>query len=182
MIAIGIIGSIGSGKGVIGNYLVKHYDFYRVLMGNVVRAVARREGVPINRENLQMLGKKMREKHGNDYYINLVVEKARKSKKQRVVIDGMRFYEDVTVAKRELDAKIIQVEADAGIRFKRLQKRGRKGFATTLEKFEIDEKNEPGYNELQKTLKLVNYKISNNGTQQDLYKQLDNLMSELKVK
>ncbi len=138
-ITIGFIGSIGSGKGVAAKYLVKRYSFYRIVMGNLVRALARRKGIKISRKNLQNLAKRYRKKYGEDYFINLAVAKAKKSNKN-IVIDGIRTLADAQVAKKELNAKIVLIDAKPEIRFEREKKRRRKGFPETLTQFKFYEK------------------------------------------
>ena len=49
---LGLIGPVGSGKGIVSNYLIKKYGFKRIMMGNLVRAVAKKEKIPITRKNL----------------------------------------------------------------------------------------------------------------------------------
>jgi len=179
---LGLIGPVGSGKSIVSNSFIEKYGFYRIMMGNLVRAVAKKENIPINRKNLQELAKRKRKKYGEGYFINIAIDKAKKSKNDRVVIDGMRTLTDVVATKKELDAKIILVDAKTKIRFNRLKKRRRKGFSKTLKQFEIEEKNEPGYDELKKTLKHVNYAIENNTTEQELHKEIRALMEKLKIK
>ncbi len=178
-VTIGFIGPIGSGKGIAAKYLVERHSFYRIIMGNLVRAIARRKSIKITRKNLQNLAKNYRKRYGENYFISITIEKAKKSKKD-VVIDGIRTFADAQMAKKGLNAKIVLIDAKPEIRFKRLQKRRRKGFSETFAQFKLEEKNEPGFVELKKTLREVNYKIENNATEKDLYKKLDNLVKRLK--
>jgi len=178
-VTIGFIGPIGSGKGIAAKYLVERHSFYSIIMGNLVRAIARRKGIKISRKNLQKLAKNCRRKYGENYFIDIVIEKAKKSKKD-VVIDGIRTLADAQVAKKGLNAKIVLIDAKPEIRLARLRKRRRKGFPKILAQFKIEEKNEPGFAELKKTLCEVDYKIENNTAQKDLYKKLDSLVKRLK--
>ena len=180
MLAIGIIGTMGSGKGTISDYLVKHYGFYRVIMGNIVRALARKNKIEINRKNLQDLAKKRREEFGEDYFIDIAIEKAKKSKKDFILIDGVRTLRDAVKLKEQLGAKILMTDAKPEIRLERMKKRRRKGFAKTIEEFKFYEKNEPGYSELAKTLKHVDYEINNDGTKEEVYKNIDKLIKSIK--
>ena len=179
---LGLIGPVGSGKSIVSNSFIEKYGFYRIMMGNLVRAVAKKENIPINRKSLQDLAKRKRKKYGEGYFINIAIDKAKKSKNDRVVIDGMRTLTDVVATKKELDAKIILVDAKTEIRFNRLKKRRRKGFSKTLKQFELEEKNEPGYDELKKTLKHVDYTLENNTTEPELHKEISTLMKKLKIK
>jgi len=178
-IFLGIVGTIGAGKDNASNYLVNHYSFFKVHMGNLVRALARKEKIKITRENLGRLQEKYHKKYGKEFLINAAINKARESKKQKVIISGIRTPEQAARFKKEPNAKIIFIDAKPKLRFERLKKRKRKGFPKTLKEFKKQEKNEERYFKFNKILRYADYKIENNATEKDLYKKLDNLIRKL---
>jgi len=175
-IIFGVFGRIGSGKDSVSNYLVKKHFFYKIHMGNILRALARKAKIKITRENLQKLQEKYHKKYGHDFLLNIALEKAKGSKKQRIVVPGIRTPEQAARFKKEKNAKLIFVDAKPEIRFERTKKRNRKGSAKTIDEFKKQEKQEEKYFKFDKILRYSDYKLNNNGTEKDLYKQIDKLI------
>ena len=71
---LGLMGKMGSGKGYASKYLAKKYGYKIIGMGNIVRAVARKERMKPTRENLESLQKKY-SKNGKDFVIEKLKEK-----------------------------------------------------------------------------------------------------------
>lgn len=179
-IVLGIAGSIGAGKDLLSKYVVNRYSFYKIHMGDLVRALAKKEKIKITRENLQKLQEKYHKKHGKEFLIDIAINKARKSKKQKVVIAGIRTPEQAAKFKKEPNAKIIFIDAKPKLRLEYLKKRKRKGFPQTLREFKKQEKRENKYFKFNKILRYVDYKIENNKTEKDLYKKIDDLIKRLR--
>jgi len=175
-IFIGLMGTIGSGKTTASNYIVKKFKFKRVIMGNLVRAITRKEGLGINRKNLLLIQKKYRTKYGQDYFIKLAIKKLENAKKG--LIDGVRVPMDAIEAKK-VGAKIIFINASPKLRFKRMKKRRRESFSKTFEEFKKEEKMEFKLLDFKKTLRYMDYKILNNGNKKELFKKIDILLKRL---
>ncbi|MBI5148143.1 AAA family ATPase [Candidatus Pacearchaeota archaeon] len=175
-VLIGLIGTIGSGKTTASNYLVKKFKFKRVIMGNLVRAITRKEGLQVNRKNLLLTQKKYRTKYGNDYFIKTAVKKVEGAK--RGLIDGVRVPMDAIIPKKA-GAKIILIDASPKLRFERMKKRGRKGFSKTFTEFKKEEAMEFKLLDLKKTFKYVDYKIINNGNEKEFFKKFNKLIKKL---
>lgn len=173
---IGVIGTIGSGKGVVCRYLKKKYGLRVVSMGNLLRALAKKDKLKISRENLQKTQDKYHKKYGLDYIINLAIKKIKKFR--HAAIDGIRTPTQTKVAKKA-GAKLILVDAKPEIRFKRMKKRKRKGFSKTLREFKEDEKNEWKHFNFKKTFKYADFKLNNDGTEKQLFRQVDKIMKKL---
>jgi len=173
---IGVVGTIGSGKGVVCRYLKEKYRFRVVTMSNILRALARKNKIRISRESLQRIQDKYHEKYGLDYLINLAIKKIKKSK--NAAIDGIRTPTQVQVAKKA-GAKIIFVDAKPEIRFERLKERRRKGFPKTLKEFKKDEINEWRHFNFKKTFSYADFKINNDGNEKQLFAQVDKIIKTL---
>lgn len=173
---IGVIGTIGSGKGVVCRYLKNKYNFRVVSMGNIVRSLAKKDKIKITRENLQETQDKYHNKYGLDYIIKLAINKIKGYK--RAAIDGIRTPTQAQIAKKA-GAKIILVDAKSELRFERMKKRKRKGFPKSLKEFRKDEKNEWKHFDFEKTFRYADYKVNNNGTQKELFMQFDRLMKKI---
>lgn len=176
-IIIGLLGTIGAGKTTVSDYLVKK-GFERVVMGDLVREVAIKEGLELTRENLQAIQKKYRDNFGQEYFIKEAVDILKKSGKEKLLIDGVRTPTDATEAKKA-GAILVLIDAPKKIRFERLRARKREGDAQTFEQFLEQEKREWEMLRFRKSLKYVDYKIDNSRSIKELYKKIDSLLESL---
>lgn len=174
---IGLLGTIGSGKTTVSDYLVKK-GFERVVMGNLVREVAKKEGLELTRENLQAIQKKYRDNFGQEYFIKEAVERLKSSGKEKLLIDGVRTPTDASEAKKA-GAVLILIDAPKKIRFERLRARKREGDAQTFEQFLEQEKREWEMLRFRKSLKYVDYKIDNSRSIKELYKKIHSLLEKI---
>ena len=176
-IVIGLLGTIGSGKGTAAKFLKKKYGFKIVTMGNMIRMLARKLKIPVSRKSLQDLQEKYRKRYGEDYFINLVWQKINASKHKRWIIDGIRNNADAFVSKKN-DAVLVFIDAKPEIRFERMKKRGRRGFSKTLEEFKEEEKREWKLFNFKKTINYAQYKIDNSRGQKELFCNIDKLIKK----
>ncbi|MAG07915.1 hypothetical protein CMO89_00410 [Candidatus Woesearchaeota archaeon] len=183
MILIGLCGTIGAGKGTVSEYLIKKYGFKVITMGDIVREACKEEGQEPNRENCQKLQRERVRKHGKDYWTRKVTETVKKNKWERAIFDGVRYPIDAELPKKVFREKyvVILVDADSKIRFGRLKKRGRVGDPETYKQFLEQERKEKEFFSLDKTLKMKDYVLYNNGDLKVLYKETDKVMSKLGV-
>jgi len=149
MEVIGLMGTIGAGKGTVAEYLEKNYGFKTITMGDLVREEADRRGIDYRtdegRKELQNLSEDMKNENGRDYWMIKTIEKIEEMGWDRAVIDGIREPSEADGYKEKLgvEKKIILVDADAELRFKRMkEKRNRPGDPQTLEEFREQEKRE----------------------------------------
>lgn len=176
-ILIGLLGTIGSGKTIVSDYLVERHGFFRVMMGDLVREKAKEEGLELTRENLQYTQKKYRGKFGQEYFIKENIKRLLDSTKKLLLIDGIRTPVDAKAAK-ENDAVLILVDAPPKIRFERLKARKREGDAQTFIAFKKQEEREWKLFNLKESFKHVDYRIENTGTIQEMHKKIDNLLDK----
>lgn len=183
---IGIAGTIASGKDAAADYLTKAYGFKKITLSDYLRAEAVKRGQKPTRSYLRRLQALLREKYGNDYLINKVIETIMKKDHIRmlnVVIVGLRLPIETKKAKEQLKAKLIFVDAEPFIRYMRQKKRHRKsGFAKTYEQFLHEEALENAKFDFHKIRKMADFKIDNNGSLHEMYKQIDRIAKKLKLK
>ncbi|MEM2707696.1 MAG: nucleoside monophosphate kinase [Candidatus Pacearchaeota archaeon] len=176
-LVIGIIGTIGSGKGTLAKFLVDNYNFRSIVMGNLVRAEARKRKIKATRETLHNLQAKLRKKN-KYYFINKVIDKIEKSKYGRWVVDGLRNPEDALMLKKKFNAKIIFVDAPIILRWKRTIKRGRSYEKNlSFEEFLKKEKEEKKIFRFNITKKYADYKIFNDKSKREFYKKIKKIIN-----
>jgi dephospho-CoA kinase len=178
---IGIAATIGAGKNTACSYIMKKYGYQMIVMGDLVREAARELGLKPNRENLQKVQKIYTDKHGLDYWARETIKKIRKEGWEKVLINGIRRPEDAKVPKEEFgkDFVLILIDATPEIRFARLKKRARIGDPKTWEEFERQEMNEWKLFRFKRMLSYVDYRVENNGTLEELYERIDELIRRI---
>lgn len=175
---LGILGPMGSGKGIAAKYLARRYGYRIISMGNIVRALARREKVNPSRKNLEKLQHDYRKRYGESYVIDAAIKKAKQSGKP-VILDGIRSIIDAKTAKRRLGARLLLVDAGPKIRFERMKIRRRADFPRTLSEFKKIEASENRIFAFGRTKKLADYKVDNGNGLPYLHDQLSSIMKKL---
>jgi len=176
-IRLGILGTIGSGKTFASSWFVKK-GFECVIMGNLIRACAKKAGLTPTRQNLMKIQEKYRKKYGEDYFIKAAIQKLEKSNKKRLLIDGIRLPIDAKTAKKA-GYKLILIDADPRLRFERLKKRRRIGFSRNLAEFKKEEAAEMRAFKFKTTIKFADIKILNNGTKEQFISALEKLLKKI---
>lgn len=181
---IGLTGLPGTGKGTIASFL-KEKGFGYLSLSDELREIARIRNIELTRENLQNLGTEL--KKGRDYGVlaELVIKKIEMQEYKQAVVDGIRHPREIDKLRRLKNFFLIAVDASPEIRFQRLRGRSREQDPLEWEAFlKMDEK-EKGVNnpesglQLSKTLRLADYKITNNSTLEEFKEKIAALFNEI---
>ncbi len=180
-IIIGVTGTIGAGKDTVTDYLRDKYSFTVISMGDLVREELKATGAQENRENLQHFVKKKTDEFGNGYWARKCVAKIQQLKTEKIAISGVRRPMDASIPKKVFGNiyKLILVDANVELRFKRLKARKRVGDPKTLAEFKKQEKAEHKLFDFEKTAALADFVIKNETNLEDLHKQVDEIMNNL---
>ncbi|HET8708822.1 MAG TPA: AAA family ATPase [Candidatus Saccharimonadales bacterium] len=119
---IGISGSNGSGKDTVGHILVEKFGYYFVSVTDLLRAEARKRGMPVDRESLRTISAEWRREHGLGVLIDKAVEHFH---------DLPDDYAGLAVASlrnpgeadrvHELSGTVLWLDADPRVRYARIQ-------------------------------------------------------------
>lgn len=178
---IGLTGKNGAGKTEVAEYLKKAgFIFYS--LSDMIRLELKKQNKDLSRENLITMGRKLREDGGPSALAELVLEHLDIDK--NYVVDSIRNPGEVKALKRRKDFYLFAIQADQKTRFERIQKRGRDGDSKSFEDFVRLEKEElssdnPAGQQLVATETLADININNDGTLEELHKQVKNLTVEL---
>lgn len=193
---IGFVGLPGSGKGEASK-IARELGLSVVVMGDVIRQEAARQGLEPTDQNLGRIGNALREKEGAEAIARKTLKMARKTGRDLVVVDGLRSGAEAEFFRSQADEfYLIEVWAAAEARLGRLEKRGRpddpkvcgevggnasaegqakSNSATALEERECREK---GWG-LAQAMERADYRIDNSGSLEDLRRMVVKLVGEI---
>jgi dCMP deaminase len=178
---IGLTGKNASGKTAVSEYL-KSRGFEYYSLSDEIRDEARRRGLEINREILIEVGNELRERFGPGVLAERVLRNL--GSDHNYVIDSIRNPHEVEVLRRRSDFTLLALEADQTTRFERSRARGRESAAQTFQQFfeeearELDSGN-PANQQLHATRQKADMVVNNDGTLEELHRQLDELLPPL---
>jgi dephospho-CoA kinase len=172
---IGLTGTNGAGKGEVASYLRgKGYNYFS--LSDLIREELKKKEMEITRDNLIMMGNRLREKFGSDILARRVTKKV----KGKAVIDSIRHPEEIMHLRKQKKFILLAVDAPIALRYQRVKKRGRVESASNLQEFKGKEEEEMTNTEkgqqLQNCILLADFTIINDETLNDLYLKLEALL------
>lgn len=180
-IILGLAGEIASGKGTIAKYVVEKYNGNIHRFSIMLRDVAKRMYLEENRENLQKLSTIFRENFRDDILSQVIYHDVNNDSHKIIAVDGVRRSPDIAYLRKIEGFKLVYIETDIKNSYERIIKRGENtdDMNKTFEEFQKDHEREA---ELRiKDLKNeADFVVDNNGTFEDLYKQIDEIIKKLK--
>ncbi len=179
-IIIGLAGKIAAGKGTLTAYLQKQYGASAYRFSTMLRDVLNRLYLPINRQNMQKLSTLLRQNFGEDLMAKVIAEDVKQDNHQIIVVDGVRRLADIKYLKRLDGFYLVAVETDQKIRYARLVKRAENegDVGKSYEQF-LEEEQKEAERQIPEVMSKSDYKVENNGGYDELYKQVDSLISKL---
>lgn len=178
---IGITGTTGAGKGTVVEYLeTKGYKHWSVR--EFLTKEAERRGMKKDRGSLTIIANDLRSKFSPSYIIEELYKKAEEYGNDSV-IESVRAIAEVEFLRKKTNFYLFGVDADPELRFQRVKKRGLSTDHVTYEEFIRHEKseisNEPTKQNLLGCLALADFKFTNNGTKEDLFKQVEDALVKM---
>lgn len=178
LIVIGIAGMPGSGKDTVKNIISK-YGFPIIVMGDEVRAEAKRRNIEPTPENLGKLMLQIRAEEGLDAVAKRCMRKIRDLDASVIVINGLRSPDEVEFFRREFESfKVIAIHASPKTRFKRLLKRGRSDDPKDWETFITRDRRELSVG-LGEVIAMADYMIVNEGTLERLEREVNKVIERV---
>ncbi len=180
-IILGFVGELASGKGTACQYLheTHHAPSYR--FSNILRDLLKRLSLDITREHQQHMSQIIRETFGQDTLARVIAADVTNDASSLITVDGVRRLPDLTYLKQLPGFYLVSIAADPLVRYQRLVRRGENSDDTskTFEQFQIDSQAE-AERQIQEAAATAQFHINNNGTLQELYKQLDDILARVK--
>lgn len=95
-IRVGLVGLAGSGKSTLAQHWVRTKKFTKLSFAEAVKVVAEELHLEPTRSNWQTVGDGLRQLIGADVWINIMESKIRQWKANRLVVDDVRYPNEVT--------------------------------------------------------------------------------------
>ncbi len=181
MRVIGTVGMPGSGKSVISQILQEKLNSFYVIMGDVIREEAMREGLEPNSINLRKIMLELRKREGNDIVARRCIEKLKEREEEYdwAVIEGLRGIEELTTFRKQLSPfLLVYVFASPATRFNRLKQRGRSDDPKNREMFDKRDLTELKVG-IGSVIALADHILVNEGSKEDLFSKIDQLLESV---
>lgn len=190
MLIIGITGTIGAGKGTVVDYIVKKHSFQHLSARDFLTKEVNRRNLVLNRDSLTSVANDLRAEFGSAYIIEQLFNIACASNKNSI-IESIRTVGEIDCLKTKINSDtkfvLLSVDADPKLRHERILIRNSAtdniDFGTFLANEEREFTNDdPNKQNLSACMHLADIKLSNNGSIEDLHKEIDNALDILRQK
>jgi dephospho-CoA kinase len=188
MIVIGLTGTLGAGKGTVAEYLVERKKFIHFSVRSFIEREMTRRKLPINRDTITETANNIRKEHSPSFIVEELYKEANEAitAGANSIIESIRTPGEVSFLKTKGNFYLLAVDADPKIRYERIYRRASTTDEVTFEKFLSDEKREmssedPSKQNISRCIELADFKVSNDGTQEELYAQIDKILKNIEV-
>ena len=157
-----IVGLPGSGKSTVANYIRERFGAGIFISGDIIREEIKRRGLRYTPENDSKIAHWFHTSGREKLLINRLWAKIRKSKKEIIVIDGLRSDDQLRRLVKLAKSKtfIISIVASQNVRVKRELKRGRFGKNESAKYVKFRDKLEKSHG-IMTLMKKADYTIDN---------------------
>lgn len=184
MIILAIVAEMAGGKTAAAEYFEKKYGAKRYGFGIIVRDLVERLYLPDTRNNLSQISVVLRQEFGNDLLAKAMAEDIKKDTEHDfIVVESIRREEDIAHLKELPGFHLLSIKADMKLRYERITKRTEKQDDTTktYEEFVKDHERETEKS-IVPLLDKAEYIIDNNGSVEEFYAKLDEVVKKIQEK
>lgn len=175
---VGLVGKIASGKGVVSDYLNRIYGAKVYRFSDVLKDLLSKLGKPDTRDNLQALGLHLRQIFGDNVLADVVKEEVQEDGHSLIVVDGIRYWNEVEMIRSFKDNLIISVTTPLEVRYQRAASRATRGEKKiSFDEFKKNE-NSPTEQLIDEIALHADIKIENMGSKEALLETLETVFKD----
>ncbi len=185
MIVIGITGTLGAGKGTVVEYLKDKFNFSHYSVRGYLIDEINRRNMPVNRDSMVVVANDLRARHNPAFIIEELYHQAVR-KNNNCIIESIRTTGEVEALRTKPHFHLLAVDAEPELRYQRIHARKSETDMISYEEFLQNEKREmtahdPGKQNLSKCIELADYKLLNNSTVENFYKQIEQWLKQIGI-
>ena len=179
-IILAIVGLVGAGKTEITEYIMKKTGWPKVYFGDATFDEMKKEGLEINEANERKTREGIRAKFGMGGYAILNIPRVKEFfKNSSVIVESLYSWEEYLEMKKEFGDvfRVLAVSASPDMRAERMTRRP----VRPLNKEEFISRDYSQIENLHQAgpIARADLVVINEGTKEDLYKQIDEIISKL---
>lgn len=185
-----ITGLVGAGKSLVSDYFVEKGQYHFFRFGQIVIDEVKKRGLPPTETNQKLVREELRQKHGMAVMAKLNLPRIRQYLTTGSVVgDGLYSFDEYLLLKQHFPNQftVISVFAPPKIRYRRvsLRKTGPHDPDLRQHEFTADQARQRDINELTNlnkgaTIAMADYTVDNSGTLENLYPQLEKILTSFK--
>jgi dephospho-CoA kinase len=180
---LGITGTMGAGKGTIVDYLTSRHGFKHFSVRGYLIGIIKARGMEVNRDSMVIIANELRAKNKPSFIVEELFKEAQLSGTD-CIIESIRTPGEVSALKEKGNFSLFSVDADRKLRYERIVKRGSETDLVSLETFAENEDREmnstdPNKQNVSVCMQLADNHFTNNGSFEDLYKQVDTILEKI---
>ena len=174
-----IVGMAGSGKSSVARHLEKK-DWRVIRFGALTMRELESRHLPINEANEKSVREELRAKHGMDAFAKILLPSIKENLSAgSTVIDGLYSWAEYKFLKGHFgdQMKVVAIYTTRSVRYARLSQRAERPLS--LEEAELRDYAEIENVEKGGPIAMADYTIVNDGTEKELFRAVDKLLSTL---
>ncbi len=180
---IGITGTLGAGKGTIVEYLFSRHGYRHYSVRGYLINIIESRGQEVNRDSMTHTANELRAQHSPSFIVEELYEEAIQNN-HNCIIESIRTVGEINALKSKGNFYLFSVDTEQKLRYARILLRGSETDHVSFETFAANEAREmnstdPNKQNLSACMQLADYTFSNNGSFEDLYRQLDVVLEKI---
>jgi len=179
--ALALVGMPGAGKTVCAKHL-EELGYFQLRFGGVVEGEVRDRGWDVTPDNERIVREELRAEHGMAAMAIISLPKLQTALENHshIIIDGLYSFSEYKILNKQLGVPmvVVAIVATRQLRYERLSNRDDRPLTPEeaerrdIQEIETLEKGGP--------IAIADYTLTNDGSTEDLLKDLDNLLQALK--